>query len=60
MAIHFIAAKKKTRIMTDWKNKMKTTSAMTYNEMLPEFKDRRLYFHNIDRSDVYYSGNIAL
>jgi hypothetical protein len=31
MAIHFIAAKKNTRIMTDWKNKMKSISAMTYN-----------------------------
>lgn len=60
MAIHFIAAKKKTRIMTDWKNKMKSISSMTWEQMFPEWKEHRLYLRKIDRHDVYYSGNIAL
>ena len=58
-AIHFIAAKRKTPILTAWKNKFDELVTQSYEEMMPGLIEKRIFVKNIYNWDVYLSGNIA-
>ncbi len=58
-AIHFIAAKRKSRIMTAWKEKYDDLVTQSYKDMMPEIIRKRYYLKNIYQDGVYLSGNIA-
>lgn len=46
--------------MTDWKRNMYNLTQMNCATYFKRFNDERIYLHNIDRDDCYYSGNMAL
>ena len=58
--MYFFAGKKKAPGLTAWKNKMSQISAQTYRQISPEITKKRIYYHEIDRDDCYFSGYMAL
>jgi hypothetical protein len=58
-AIHFIAAKRKSRIMTAWKEKYDLLVTQSFKEMMPHIIKNRIYLKNIYYEGVYLSGNVA-
>lgn len=46
--------------MIEWRNNIYNLSQTKIQKYMKRLNDERVYLHMIDRSDGYYTGNVAL